>query len=332
MNRTTLINVLVWTLLSVACGEKPSEPEAPVEEEGGIILEGPPFFFDNPAWHPDGKWIAVEHGDSIDTDFDGIADTVFSGIWIINAKTGYKQPLIRHFGYPAWSPDGSSLAMHRGGQIFTVDILSLEPARIDTGSILQLTFVGRNFFPAWSPDRNWIAYDNTTNCGSSVEPPATESCGILIIRADGSDKTFLTRGRMPDWLPDGTDLIFIALGTNIFRLAVDDTANITQLTNSDDSDNSHPRFSPDGSEIAMYSKSGTELSAIWIMNSDGSSLRELTDGPDWRFDWSPDGKSIVFLHWSFSNRDPIPAGNGQLWLIDTDGSNLRQLTFFEGFY
>lgn len=127
------------------------------EDEDNLVGGGPdtppvPVYFDHPAWHPEGKWIAVEHSDSIDANGDGTLDHGFSGIWLINSNTGKKQPLISGYSLPAWSHDGKFLAMVRGGQIFTVEVKSLEPAQIDSNSLTQLTFEGGNFYPAWSPD------------------------------------------------------------------------------------------------------------------------------------------------------------------------------------
>lgn len=327
MNRTIFINILSFALLIVSCGENLTETE-PQPEAGRIIVEGPGFFFDNPAWHPDGKWIAVDHGDSIDSDFDGLVDTLFSGIWLINAETGYKQPLIRGFGYPDWSPDGKSLVAESGAQIFTMEVSSLEPARIDSGSILQLTFEGRNFFPAWSPDGEWIAYTYSICGGDST-------CGTWLMDTAGDQKLFLfLHGVEYSWHPFEPLILYTRPDIDESGGSLGDSLGLFDIrTNTDSSfrflsepnhKNRGSKYSPEGSEIVIYSQPRSGFPATWIFDSDGSSPRQLTDGPDWRFDWSPDGKHIVFLRWNFN--EPIE-GNGELWVINTDGTNLRQLTF-----
>ncbi|MCH8928473.1 MAG: PD40 domain-containing protein [Candidatus Marinimicrobia bacterium] len=319
MIRTDIINILTLALLMVSCSDNPTNPGVGLN----IIKFG--AFFDNPAWHPDGKWIAVEHGDSIDTDFDGIVDTSFSGIWIINAETGYKQPLIRGFGFPAWNQDGSSLAMHSGGQIFTVDILSLEPPEIDTTSLLKLTSMGANFFPSWSSDGKWIAYD------SNVDDTKYD---IWIMRSDGTEKQNISTEsdsadqggwRIPNWSPDGNWIAhhrYISNGETGTEIYIMDTsgANATWLEHG-----SGAKFSPDGSIISFYAQPQVGLPpVIWTIRRDGTELRQITNGPDSSFDWSPDGNQIVFLRRNFN--EPIE-GNGELWLINIDGTNLKQLTF-----
>lgn len=59
---------------------------------------------------------------------------------------------------------------------------------------------------------------------------------------------------------------------------------------------------------------------IYVMNSDGSDLVNLTNNPAWDGlpAWSPDGQRIVFT----SDR----SGNPEVWVMDSDGGNVGQLT------
>lgn len=285
-----------------------------------------PRFFDHPAWHPDGEWIAAEHCDSVDIDGDSVLDKGFAGIWLVNAETGEKQPLISGFGLPAWSPDGRYLALHHRAQIFIVEVVSLEPASVDNNTVQQLTFVGRNFYPVWSPDGKKIAYSKSMS--DSLGP-----AGIWIMCSDDSDNHFVCAGHAPDWSPDGSTFIFryVDYSDSSLQIWQADTngMNRKQLTYSQGNNHyTHEsfKFSPDGSKIATCShhRSGP-APTIWIMNSDGTDLHRITPGYDWRLDWSPDGSKIVFLHWDFLRQIP---GNGQLWLVNKNGTGLKQLTYF----
>ena len=69
------------------------------------------------------------------------------------------------------------------------------------------------------------------------------------------------------------------------------------------------------------------LSALFVVNVDGSGLRRLTpwrDGLTGTPSWSPDGTVIVFRGDSAFGASDAP---GQLFLIRPNGSHLRQLTF-----
>lgn len=74
----------------------------------------------------------------------------------------------------------------------------------------------------------------------------------------------------------------------------------------------NPAVSPDGSRITYEF-----LRGLWIMNSDGSGKRQLTDGSvatDEDPTWSADGTKIAFVR------------NADVWSINTTGEGLRNLT------
>jgi len=318
-------------LVLTGCGWNPFGPG----NNGGGGPE--PFiqskYFDYPAWHPDGTWIAAYHGDSLDTDDDGRKDEYFGGIWLVHAETGSTQPLIRGYNNPTWSPDGTLLAMGSDGQIFTINVTSLEPACVDTNSLLQLTTEGRNFFPDWSPNGEWIVYDS--NLGNQ----SSGFYDLWIMHHDGSSKKRIEANhvgsRIPNWSPDGKHIVHqrtIIPGTGAPEIFVVDTSgyNPIRLTYADQEADMYPRYSPEGNRIAWYAhretSSGNWAMNVWIMNSDGSNPKKVTSDHAWRFDWSPDGSKLVFLFWDTLLEQP---GNGELWLINSDGSGLRQLTHFK---
>jgi dipeptidyl aminopeptidase/acylaminoacyl peptidase len=71
-----------------------------------------------------------------------------------------------------------------------------------------------------------------------------------------------------------------------------------QLTTSPE-DDEHPRFSPDGREIAFLSARGDEdaTTQVWVLNRSGGEATALTDvdGEVEDFAWSPDGKRLALI-------------------------------------
>ncbi|MBN1205278.1 MAG: S9 family peptidase [Myxococcaceae bacterium] len=88
---------------------------------------------------------------------------------------------------------------------------------------------------------------------------------------------------------------------------------------------SEPRVSPDGQRIAYVLRS-TDMEAnrgrtdLWLVNTDGSGLRQLTSHPDSDNQpvWAPDGRSLFFL----SSR----GGSSQVWRLPIDGGEPLQVT------
>ena len=86
-----------------------------------------------------------------------------------------------------------------------------------------------------------------------------------------------------------------------------------------------PTVSPDGTKIAYCSTRDTIYYQIYVMNSDGTGPKKITDfktgdacGPV----WSHDGKKIAFYAYAMTN----PSRNPEIWVMDPDGSNQKKLT------
>ena len=114
-------------------------------------------------------------------------------------------------------------------------------------------------------------------------------------------------------------------GFDIFTMNPDGSglANVTNLSGKDDK----PSWSPDGTQIAFESRrdchddeSDNCESDIFVMNADGTNVRQLTDGPtsDTHPTWSPDGNTIAFERFDLMSGDgpdriaTVPAAGGPI--------------------
>jgi TolB protein len=220
-----------------------------------------------------------------------------SGQWGVELQVGDSSP--------AWSPDGSLLAVvtHWNGNN---GIVVMNP---DGSGAHNITGDYADSFPAWSPDGSRIAYANGARVAS--------------VKADGSDPRTLASGDYwwvgrPAWAPDGTKLAFSAApttntGTHVYLLDLA-SGKVTQLT-PDKGYDDWAAWSPDGTQLAFVSsRNGTEQ--IYVMNADGTNVKQLTNdsGYDSTPAWAPDGSQIAYSH------------NNQIWVVAPDGSGARQLT------
>jgi Tol biopolymer transport system component len=196
-------------------------------------------------------------------------------------------------------PDGTELRN-------LIDIVSVDQA----GERNFLDTLGQ---PSWSFDGSRIAF----TC------PSEGQSAICIAKADGSDAVISTRSaagpdRFPDWSPDGRIVFTRFLDeehASIF-VANPDGTRVEQLTAGHrDAD---AAWSPDGEKIAFIREAGGRLD-VYVMNTDGSDARALTDtdAAEGSISWSPDGEKIAFI---------IGSPDQDIYVMDTDGGNKRNLT------
>ena len=238
-------------------------------------------------------------------------------IYTINPTGSNPKRITNHAGddiQPSWSPDGKSLVFcsKRDGDW---DIYTMQSA----GSILRkLTSNSESDRgPAWSPDGRSIAFHSYRD----------GNWEIYVMNKDGSNKQNITNSTAtqtyPSWSPDSRYIIYQnynhhAAGSNweIFRIGADGSSPIALTT--DPAVDQYASWSPDGKFIAFWSQRDGS-SNIYIMNSNGSNQRKVSDTPpspevQSRIAWSPDSRYIAFPR------------SHDIYKMDVHGTGLSRLT------
>jgi len=259
-----------------------------------------------PAWSQDNKYIAYVHGDSL------IEKT---GIYIVtpDGKKNYLWHPSTNAHAPTWSPDGQWIAFSDGGQIWK--------KKFNGDSLIQLTFEGKNFFPAWSPDGSIIAYQR-----SYSYPEDSSVLGIWTIKLNSLSikKVYSGNSSEPVWQSNDNFYFLRGVATGSGEIIGDSIFNYSFVDKNISppsflqGENVYLKYSPIIHKMAFSQKTINKFQ-IWIINSDGSGLKQLTNTQGYSCDWSPDGKKIIYTD--------SRSINGRLWLINTDGSDNHQLTF-----
>jgi hypothetical protein len=212
----------------------------------------------------------------------------------------------------ALSADRSTLLIVHGNRLSRVDVA--DPGLTAIGG------PGVFLSVSWSPDDSQIAYTKFNSAQLAEQ--------VWVMNADGTGSRQLTsdnkRTLFVDWSPDGNKL---ALSYDYQLHLMDPGGSTPQLIYSGFTRNL--AWSPDGSMISFEGLNTPndyyDDMDIWIIGSDGSNPRNLTNTVkvyDGNPSWSPDGKYIVFA--SFDAHDPY--SRSQLIKIDVATDEITQLT------
>ncbi len=218
------------------------------------------------------------------------------------------------------------------------------------------------FFP--SDDR--IIFASTSHIPGACPPkPAKIESGrymwplypydIFVADLNGSGLRKITDNPKYDAEPivssDGNKIVFGSQRDGDFDIYTmnADGSDLKRLTDRTGYDGG-PWFSPDGSKIvwrAWHPETKEELKKwrdcmendyivpfpldIWVMNSDGSEKKRLTDNgaTNWSPSWHPDGKRIIFSSNMDDWREDRQAfgHNFELYLINSDGTGIERITY-----
>jgi len=205
-----------------------------------------------------------------------------------------------------------------------------------------ITGYHEDFQPVWSPRGHWIAYHShrpKTAVPYYDAPGATDDEWLRPVGAPARDSAeirltdFGWEAGPPDWSRDGTRLIFASYdragrpGIDLPYIVTIDTATGRPLSRGrlplppGIHNSKSLAWSPVSDEIAVEEDLGAGRHALWVVSSDGTRARKVTEFAMETYggvSWTRDGKAIVY--------PALTGGRMQLFRIGVDGGEPQQLS------
>jgi len=263
----------------------------------------------NPEWSPDGQWIAYD-GRAGDKAGLVVARRDGTGVRFLAEMTGTNAPLPGTGRTIAWSPDSRRIAF-----------VSSEPGPETADAAGDPVVITRYLY---KPD----AAEGLSHFNDN------RRLHLFVVDLATARVEPLTSGvhyeHSIDWSPSGEEILFLTsrdrdedefFNYDLYALKVADKS-VRRLT-ATESNEYHPRWSPDGRMIAFEAtkrgltdrETTMEDTHVWVMNADGSGRREIGGSIDNRQgppEWTPDGSALLFTVQDRGNtrlyRAPVAGG------------------------
>jgi TolB protein len=192
---------------------------------------------------------------------------------------------------PAWSPDGSRIAVeHFDASTGIGGLYTLSASGGDYILVIAHDALGEKMEPQWSPDRTKLVFQIVSDTNGSA---------IFTVNLDGTGQRQITPFGFgfahPDWSPDGRLIVFEnytdgapqGVSTNVFTVHPDGT-HLTQVSHLQGGalNATNPAWSPDGTRIVFVEVPGSGhfgYADVYTMQADGTDVRQVTNSLFWDF-------------------------------------------------
>jgi Tol biopolymer transport system component len=245
----------------------------------------------------------------------------------VNVGTGKSTVIVSSTGIldrPDWRPDGRYIAY--GAEIEgNWDIYVISRDGSETHRLTHDAQMESN--PLWSSDGNLIAYKVAPNKAYNL------TLENFITVKDGLDnpKYYLWDGtksiQMNDWSGNGKMIAYtaeavtnssgedrvtyLAVTERVFSAPGKTSGTPVVLSAGETLGDRGTVFSPDGNRVAFWGWDTDYRATLWVVGSDGSHLRRLTEyGHDMYPQWHPGGEVLLF--------ESARSGNFDIWTVVVD--------------
>lgn len=250
------------------------------------------------AWSPDGEWIAYFDPEDPDRDAAaGISLVRSDGSETESIDAGPVHGTLRLDTQLNWSYNGNSLAFAHQLEEHERMRVSIAHPEADDIQVIESDLdptTHNDSHPAWAPDRWALAFSRNEG---------EDQRSIQLLREGMSEPISLVENRpranQPAWSPDGESIVYIdstrdGERSSIYVVDVE-SRDVERVTDHERWDYAPAWSSRD--QIAFMSDHGDRNYDIFLVDPDGSDLRNITEDYDWPVylpNWSDDGRYLSF--------------------------------------